>query len=306
MNGIGIDVGSQWLDVGHSDKKQCLRFANDAQGIAQLLAWIGTQGAVRVVVEASGGYERDVLAACVGHGVWISRVNGARARDFARGLGLLAKTDRMDARMLAQLALLHPRLVQALPQAPWREELRAWTQRRRQVVESLQQHRQQRSRCTVQALQAVIDTTITQLRTELATITTQIAALAKPHVTPALSSIKGVGPTLKAGLLAQLPELGYLDRRQIAKLVGVAPLHCDSGQHRGQRRIQGGRAGLRSILYMATLTAMRWEPVIRTYFESLRARGKAGKVALVACMRKLLVILNARRRDELRAELGRS
>lgn len=305
MKGVGIDVGSAWLDVGQSDTTACLRFANDAQGIAQLLVWMAKHGAVRVVVEASGGYERDVLAACVGQGIWISRVNGARARDFAKGLGL-AKTDRMDARMLAQLALSHPRLVRALPQAPWREELREWTQRRRQVVESLLQHRQQRSRCTIPALQAVIDTTIAQLRHELATITTQIAALAKPHVTPALSSIKGVGPTLKAGLLTQLPELGYLDRRQIAKLVGVAPLHCDSGQHRGQRRIQGGRAGLRSVLYMATLTAMRWEPVIRTYFESLRARGKAGKVALVACMRKLLVILNARRRDELRAELSRS
>lgn len=304
MKGIGIDVGSDWLDVGRSDTNTCLRVANDAEGIAQLLAWIATQGAVRVVVEASGGYERDVLAACAAHGVWISRINGARARDFAKGLGLLAKTDRMDARMLAQLALLHPRLVQALPQAPWREELRAWTQRRQQVVASLHQHRQQRSRCTVPALRALIDPTIAQLQHELATLTTRIAALAAPHVTPALNSIKGVGPTLKAGLLAQLPELGYLDRRQIAKLVGVAPLHCDSGKHRGQRFIQGGRAALRSLLYMATLTALRWEPTIRATFEQLRARGKPGKVAVVACMRKLLVILNARRRDELRADLA--
>ena len=304
MKGIGIDVGSDWLDVGRSDTNACLRVANDAEGIAQLLAWIATQGAVRVVVEASGGYERDVLAACAAHGVWISRINGARARDFAKGLGLLAKTDRMDARMLAQLALLHPRLVQALPQAPWREELRAWTQRRQQVVASLHQHRQQRSRCTVPALRALIDPTIAQLQHELATLTTRIAALAAPHVTPALNSIKGVGPTLKAGLLAQLPELGYLDRRQIAKLVGVAPLHCDSGKHRGQRFIQGGRAALRSLLYMATLTALRWEPTIHATFEQLRARGKPGKVAVVACMRKLLVILNARRRDELRADLA--
>ena len=304
MKGIGIDVGSDWLDVGRSDTNACLRVANDAEGIAQLLAWIATQGVVRVVVEASGGYERDVLAACAAHGVWISRINGARARDFAKGLGLLAKTDRMDARMLAQLALLHPRLVQALPQAPWREELRAWTQRRQQVVASLHQHRQQRSRCTVPALRALIDPTIAQLQHELATLTTRIAALAAPHVTPALNSIKGVGPTLKAGQLAQLPALGYLDRRQIAKLVGVAPLHCDSGKHRGQRFIQGGRAALRSLLYMATLTALRWEPTIRATFEQLRARGKPGKVAVVACMRKLLVILNARRRDELRADLA--
>jgi len=306
MKGIGIDVGSDWLDVGRSDAMDCLRFANDDQGITQLVAWIATQGAVRVVVEASGGYERDVLAACVAHGIWISRINAARARDFAKGLGLLAKTDRMDARMLAHLAQVHPRLVQALPQAPWREELRAWTQRRQQVVASVQQHRQQRSRCGVPALRALIDATIAQLQQELTTLTTRIAALAAPHVTPALTSIKGVGPTLKAGLLAQLPELGYLDRRQIAKLVGVAPLHCDSGKHRGQRFIQGGRAALRSLLYMATLTAMRWEPVIRATFEQLRARGKPGKVAVVACMRKLLVILNARRRDELRTGIARA
>lgn len=302
MKGVGIDVGSDWLDVGQSDAKACLRFANDADGIARLLAWLSTQGELRVAVEASGGYECDVLAACVAHGVWISRINAARARDFARGLGLLAKTDRLDARMLAELAATHTRLVRALPQTPWREELRAWTQRRRQVVASLQQHHQQRSRCTLPAVQVLIDATIAQLRRERAALDAQIAALAAPHATPALRSVKGIGPTLTAGLLAHLPELGYLDRRQIAALVGVAPQPCDSGRHRGQRFIQGGRAGLRSLLYMATLTAIRWEPVIRAHFEQLRARGKAGKVAVVACMRKLLVILNARRRDEIRAQ----
>ena len=299
MKGIGIDVGLAWLDVGVSDAPTCRRFASDAAGIAALLGWLGTQGAVRVAVEATGGYERDVLDACVAQGVWISRVNPRQARHFAQGLGLLAKTDRVDARMLACLALANPRLVQALPQAPWREELRAWTQRRRQVVASLQQHRQQRSRCRIPALAALIDATLAQLVREAALLTAQIEALAAPHITPALCTIKGIGPTLKAALLAQLPELGHLDRRQIAKLVGVAPLNCDSGQHRGQRHIHGGRAGLRSTLYMATLTAIRWEPVIRDCFTQLRARGKVGKVALVACMRKLLVILNARRRDEL-------
>lgn len=301
MKGIGIDVGSQWLDVGISDATTCWKFANDPEGIAALLEWLGTQGPVRVVMEATGGYEIDVLAACVAQGVWTCRVNGRQARHFAQGLGLLAKTDRVDARMLACLALAHPRLQQALPQAPWREELRAWTQRRAQVGASLQQHCQQRNRCRVPAVRVLIDATLAQLEHELATLTTHIATLIKPHVTPALRSIKGVGPTFTAALLAQLPELGHLDRKQIAKLVGVAPLNCDSGQRRGQRHIHGGRAGLRSVLYMATLTAIRWEPVIRDCFARLKARGKAGKVALVACMRKLLTILNARRRDELHA-----
>ena len=292
MKGIGIDVGSDWLDVGRSDARDCLRFANDDQGITQLVAWIATQGAVRVVVEASGGYERDVLAACVAHGVWISRINAARARDFAKGLGLLAKTDRMDARMLAHLAQVHPRLVQALPQAPWREELRAWTQRRQQVVASVQQHRQQRSRCGVPALRALIDATIAQLQQELTTLTTRIAALAAPHVTPALTSIKGVGPTLKAGLLVQLPELGYLDRRQIAKLVGVAPLHCDSGKHRGKRRIRGGRAVVREVLYMAAVTASTHNPILAAIYQRLTGKGKPAKVAIVAVMRKMLMVLN--------------
>lgn len=299
MKGIGIDVGSQWLHVGLSGTAACLEFANDDQGIAQLLAWIATQGEVRIVLEGSGDYERDVLAACLLEGLWISRVNGARARDFARGLGL-AKTDRLDARMLADLAALHPRLIRSLPQAPWREALRAWVLRRRQVVDSLLAHRQQRSRCAVVAIKALIDATIGHLQAELTALQEQIDALVAPHVTPALNSIKGIGPTLKASLLAQLPELGYLDRRQIAKLVGVAPINCDSGKFRGQRFIQGGRASLRSVLYMATLTAIRWEPDIRAHYEQLRARGKVSKVAIVACMRKLLVILNARRRDELR------
>lgn len=300
MIGIGIDVGSQWLDVGVSDGPACRRFANTADGIAALLAWLEPHGAVRVVLEATGGYERDVLQACVAQGIWISRVNARQARHFAQGLGLLAKTDRVDARMLACLALAHPRLVQALPQAPWREELRAWTQRRRQVVLCLQQQRQQRNRCRVPAVQAMIDTTIAHLEHEHRLLNAQIERLAQPHITPALCTVKGIGPTLKAALLAQLPERGYLDRRQIAKLLGGAPLNCDSGTFRGQRHIHGGRAGLRSTLSMAALTAIRWEPVIRDFFTHLRARGKAGKVALVACMRKLLVILNARRRDELR------
>ena len=150
--------------------------------------------------------------------------------------------------------------------------------------------------------QALTSRTIAALQRELVAVERAIQALIEQHATPELRSSKGLGPVFQASMLALLPELGELDRRQIAKLVGVAPMNRDSGQGQGKRRIHGGRAPVRVALYMATLSAVRWDPTMKAHYQQLRARGKPGKVALVACMRKLLGIVNARRRDELRAE----
>lgn len=301
MIGIGVDVGKQHLDVAVHGQAQARRFANTRAGIAQLVAWVRARGAgVRVVLEATGGYERAVLAALAQGDGWVCRINPRQARDFAKATGRLAKTDTIDAQALAHLAAtLHEQLRAWQPPAPWRAQLDAWIRRRAQVVESIQRERQHRAGVQDRLLQRLLDKTLRALSAELKTLDRTIARQTQEHTSPALRSIKGVGPVVQATLLAQLPELGQLDRRQIAALVGVAPLNRDSGQHRGRRRIVGGRAALRTALYMAALSAIRWEPALRTFFHRLRAAGKPGKVALVACIRKLITVLNARRREEL-------
>lgn len=201
MKAAGIDVCKAHLDLAMDGSPGVVRFTNNGAGIAKLVKRLQALGALRIVVEATGGYEEPLLEACCDAGLWIARVNPRQARAFANATGELAKTDDIDAR-----------------------------------------------------------------------------------------------------ILALLPELGHLDRRQIAKLTGVAPMNRDSGQGQGKRRIRGGRAPVRVALYMATLSAVRWDPTMKAHYQQLRTRGNLGKVALVACMRKLLGIINARRRDELRTE----
>ena len=300
MRGVGIDVGKRFLDVACHDQRGVKRFANTAPAVKQLVAQVQAWGDSWVVVEATGGYEQRVLDALIGSDIKVSRVNPRQARNFARASGQLAKTDPIDAQMLAQMALrLHDRLPRFVPVESWRRELTAYVRRRAQVVRSIQQHTQQRHTLP-SSLQRGVERTLIALREERQTLDRQIAAFVQPHRTPALSSMKGLGPVVQASLLGLLPELGRLTRQQIAKLAGVAPLNRDSGIFKGQRRIFGGRGDVRRVLYMATLVAVRWQADIKRFFDQLRARGKPGKVALVACMRKLLVILNARRRDELR------
>lgn len=184
---------------------------------------------------------------------------------------------------------------------PWQREMRDWLRRRAQVVVTVQAQKQQMAMApaSVRKLAAL---TIAALAREQSAIDQVIHALIKQNSTPAVRRSKGLGPVFQATILALLPELGHLDRRQIAKLVGVAPMNRDSGQSSGQRRIRGGRSPVRVALYMATLSAVRWDPLMKAHYQQLRQRGKLGKIALVACMRKLLGIVNARRRDELRSE----
>ncbi len=301
---VGIDVGKAALDLAVDGTPGVVRFANSAVGIRKLVARLGRLEAPRIVVEATGGYEEALLEACCDAGVWICRVNPRQARDFARATGELAKTDALDAALLALMArLFHERMRRYQAPQLWQRELRDWLRRRSQVVVTLQAQKQQTA-LTSPTVRQLMARTIAALKRELAAIDSAMQVLLKAHASPALRSSKGMGPIFQATSLALLPELGTLTRQQIAKLVGVAPMNRDNGQTSGKRRIRGGRAPVRVALYMATLSAVRWDPVIRAYYQQLRARGKLGKVALAACMRKLLTIVNARRRDELRAQGG--
>jgi transposase len=303
MTAAGIDVGKAALDMAIEGVPGMVRFANTTVGIRQGLKHLRRHADVQVVVEATGGYEDAVLEALADAGLWVARINPRQARDFARATGQLAKTDAIDARLLAEMArLFADRLRRYEPPAPWQRELRDWLRRRGQVVATLQAQRQQTA-LTVPAVRRLMARTIAALQRELLAIDRAMQSLLQAHATPALRSAKGLGPIFQATALALLPELGALTRHQVAKLVGVAPMNRDSGQTQGKRRIRGGRAPVRVALYMATLSAVRWDPTMRAHYQQLRERGKAGKVALVACMRKLLTIVNARRRDELRAQV---
>ena len=301
---VGIDVGKAALDLAVDGVRGVVRFANTKAGIGKLVARLMKLEAPRIVLEATGGYEDALLEACCDAGLWVCRVNPRQARDFARATGELAKTDAIDAALLALMArLFHERMRCHEAALPWQRELRDWLRRRGQVVVTLQAQKQQTS-LTSLAVRQLMARTISALKRELAAIDMAMQTLLKEHATPALRSSKGMGPIFQATSLALLPELGRLSRQQIAKLVGVAPMNRDSGQTTGKRRIRGGRAPMRVALYMATLSAVRWDPVLRAHYQQLRARGKLAKVALVACMRKLLTIVNARRRDELRMQGG--
>lgn len=302
MTAAGIDVGKSSLDLAVEGQADVVRFTNSRVGIGKLVKHLQALGTERIVVEATGGYEESLLEACCDAGLWIARVNPRQARDFARATGELAKTDAIDARLLALMArMFADRLRPHAAPLPWQRELRDWLRRRSQVVVVLQAQKQQAAMASP-AVRRLSARTIAALARELAAIERGMKTLIQAHATPALKSSKGLGPVFQATTLALLPELGHLDRRQIAKLTGVAPMNRDSGQGRGKRRIRGGRAPVRVALYMATLSAVRWDPLMKAHYQQLRARGKLGKVALVACMRKLLGIINARRRDELRAE----
>ena len=301
MIAVGVDVGKSFLDVAVHGEPKVQRFNNTTAGIRQLVKQLCKRGDVRVVVEATGGYEEALLDACAQAGLWIARVNPRQARNFAMATGQLAKTDALDARILAELvSVLLPRLRRHVPAEPWQNELKGWLRRRNQVTEQIIANLQQAA-MSLPSVRAMIKKTLAALKRERATIDVAMKQLVEAHATPAMHSGKGMGPMFQAALLALLPELGHLNRQQIAKLVGVAPLNHDSGQSRGKRPIYGGRGQMRVALYMATLSAVRWEPELKAHYDQLRARGKVAKVALVACMRKMLGMVNARRRTELRA-----
>lgn len=298
---VGIDVCKACLDVAVLGETGTEQFPNSAEGFRRLISWLGPRRPQRVLLEATGGYEVAVLDALHAAGVPVVRVNPRQARDFAKGLGQLAKTDVLDAQMLARMAATIEGPLY-MPREPWRHRLAQCQQRRAQVLEMLLAERARVARFDDSELIRATRRHVRFLEGELRKVDGTIGELLEDRAELApLRTLRGVGPVLQATLACLLPELGRLDGKAIAKLVGVAPLARDSGQMRGRRTVWGGRAAIRTALYMSALTSMRFEPALREFYQRLRSRGKAGKVAIVAVMRKMLVILNARMRDALRS-----
>ncbi|MDT3455266.1 IS110-like element ISStma6 family transposase [Stenotrophomonas pavanii] len=296
MFGIGIDVSKATLDVAvHGE--QFRQFSNDKRGFVRLIRWLKTWPIKQVVLEASGGYERAALDTLHAAGLPMVRINPARARRFAQGTGRAAKTDRLDATVLAQMAHLLP-LTRYVPPAPWQQRLAEFAQCRRHLVQMRVSEMQRLRRLVDPDLIAMKQRYIAQLSDDLKQLDKAIAEqLEGQPGWKNIGALKGVGPILISTLACELPELGSLGSKAIASLVGLAPMNRESGTWQGQRRISGGRAVVREALYMAALTAIRYEPRLRAFYAGLKAKGKASKVALVAVMRKMLVILNARKRD---------
>lgn len=297
MSHFGIDVSKDHLDLaGVSPSFAPLRVPNTEAGHAELAAHLKPLSPECVVLEATGPYHREVTAALAEAGLPVVVVNPRQARDFAKATGHLAKTDRLDARVLAQFGQACGLSPRPLPDAPTRE-LSARLARRRQIVEMLTAERN-RFKVAPKAVRKGIQDHITFLKGDLADLDDGLDQFLKEHdlwkeSVELLRSVPGVGPVVSRTLLAELPELGTLTRQQIAALVGVAPLNRDSGRFQGRRQVWGGRAVVRAALYMAALVAKQHNPVIREFHRKLLKAGKAKKVALVACMRKLLIILNA-------------
>lgn len=297
---VGIDVSLARLDVALGSAGEVVEFGNDEAGFSAMVARLGTEPVGLIVLEATGGYELDAACALQAAGLSVAVINPRQARDFAKALGYLAKTDTLDARVLAELAgVLHrrpdrDRYVKPLPDAD-QQQLQALVQRRRQLVEMLTSERNRLAmshRSTRRSIEAIVRA----LKAQLDDVTADLARIIgqrHAELSALLSSVKGIGPTTAATLIADLPELGALSHRAISALVGVAPMNHDSGTLRGRRAIRGGRGAVRTTLYMATLVAVRFNPAFKTFYQRLLQRGKPKKVALVAAMRKLIIVLNA-------------
>lgn len=297
---VGIDIAKLTFDIAFGIGGNIKTFANNDSGRDDVLTELASLDVDLIVLEATGGLERDLACALHAAGLAVAVINPRQARDFAKAMGYLAKTDRIDAKALAELAQVlarHPdrqRFIRALPSAD-QQMLQALVVRRRQLVTMLasEQHRLAASHS---AARKSIEEIIKAIKAQLGSIENDLGAHIDQHhgdLSQLLSSVKGVGPATVATLIAGVPELGRLNRREISALIGVAPFNRDSGQMRGKRMIFGGRGQVRRGLYMAALAAIRFNSVIRAFYLHLVGLGKAKKVAIVACMRKLLTILNA-------------
>lgn len=298
---VGIDVAKAHVDVAVLGAKiDARRFDNEAEAHSALAAALKPLDVGLVVLEATGGYEAALACALQAAGLPVAVVNPRQARDFAKSMGRLAKTDRIDARMLAEFASVLVRrpdlanLIRPLADAQ-QQALAAMVTRRRQLVAMMLSERQ-RLQLAIAVVRPSIEAMIQAIRNQLDDVEAQMVGHVQAHyaeLDKLLRSASGIGPVASATLIAELPELGRLNRREIAALVGVAPMANDSGNAKGRRRVQGGRFEIRRMLYMATLTAARHNPAIKAFYDRLKAAGKLPKVALVACMRKLLTTLNA-------------
>ena len=302
---VGIDVAKASLEVSIGTDGSTLQFANDIEGHDRLLAHVRDLAVSLIVLEATGGYEAAIAGALQAAGMPVAVVNPRQARDFAKAMGILAKTDSIDARVLARFAqtlfqrddlqrFIKPLADEAL------KALQVQLLRRRQLCSMLIAERQRLS-TSHHSTRADIEASIDFLKGRLNKADAELAHLIErdhAELNTLLRGVKGIGPNALATLIAELPELGHLTRREIGAPVGVVPLNRDSGQFRGRQTTWGGRATVRRALYMAALVASRHNPAIRRFYAHLIEQGKAPKLALTACMRKLLTILNAIARDQ--------
>jgi transposase len=309
QSSVGIDVSKDSLDIFIDSSAEEYRIANQATDIAALVEKLKLIAPDYIIVEASGGFETALVSALATGGLPVCRVSPQRVRSFARAIGLLAKTDRLDARLLARYGreCRPPR-----SRLTDREtaELEALLQRRRQLIEM---HVAEKNRLETAPAVVVkqlkehlrwLEKRITDSDRELRQRLTKTALWREQD--EIVQSVPGVGPVMSLTLLACLPELGSLNRKQIAALVGVAPFARDSGRRRSRRHTAGGRSSVRTVLYMATLSAIRFNPVLKQVYQRLRSNGKVSKVAITACARKLLTVLNAMVRDKTRWQAQRT
>jgi transposase len=298
---VGIDVSKARLDIAVLGEKQAWQAENTCKGIDELVQEMVELQPELIVVEATGGYQRAVVDALFHAGLCVAVVNPARVRQFARACGLLAKTDKLDAQVLAVFGQrVQPKRYEGKSEAE--KQLSALLVRRKQLEEMLKAE-QNRLRTISPSLRGSVERIIALLKEEKKRLEEQIQQFlneqkAWQEQREILGSAPGVGMVTTATLLADLPELGKMDRKKIAALVGVAPMNYDSGRKRGYRKTKGGRGEVRSVLYMSTLVATRYNPVIQSQYQQMLKRGKLKKVALTACMRKFLTILNAMVRDQ--------
>ena len=303
---VGIDVAKAKLDLARSDTGRILTVDNDPDGIGQIVDSLCSLRPKMIVIESTGGLERRLLDALLDADLPVALVNPRQVRYYAMGIGILAKTDPIDARVLMEFSRrATPRLAEK--RSANQVELDALNTCRRQLTQlrTIQTNRREStaSKMALKTINAVVKT----ICREIKKLDQKIRALVESDndfsaIDQILQSVPGVGPVVSATLLADLHELGTTDRRQISALVGVAPYNNDSGTRKGQRSIHGGRASVRSTLYMATVTALRCNPVIKAFAQHLEKAGKAPKVQIVACMRKLLGYLNIMVRDNLKWE----
>ena len=300
---VGIDVAKEKLDLARSDATAVQTYDNDPAAIQRMVQMLAAVKPALIVIEATGGLERPLVEALLEADLPVALVHPGRVRYFARGLGILGKTDRIDARVLLRFGqLAAPRLAEK--RSKNQTELQALVVCRRQLGLTRVQQNNRLGSTTSKTAQRSVGAVIRTLDKQIDALDKQIRKLIDAdddfkHLDGLLQSVPGVGPTLSATLAAELRELGDTDRRQVGALIGVAPFNPDSGAMSGKRRIRGGRTAVRCVLYMATLAAIRFNPVIRAFSDRLEAAGKIAKVRIVACMRKLLTLLNAMVRDGL-------
>ena len=294
---VGIDVAKATLDLHLLPSGQSHAADNTAAGHAQLRKWLPDPDGCLVVLEATGGYERKLVADLIDAGYRVAVVNPKRVRDFARALGLAAKTDRLDARVLAIFAeKVQPAPVEKMPEK--QAEIQQLVARRRQLIDlrtvegnRLETTISKPARKSIQAILKILERQINGIEAEIEKLVESDDDWRQK--TELVQSVPGLGGVTATTLIADVPELGKLNRQQISSLVGLAPFNRDSGTHQGKRSIGGGRKSVRSVLYMAALAARRCNPVIKAFANRLAQHGKPFKVVLTACMRKLLVIVNA-------------